>query len=125
MSVRTELRDALREDIDTERFLIPDEPRIPENQSAQYRWVVTVEQSSVTPGPTFTTLTHEVHLMLAVLATGEDSLEEELEDALEVLLEQIVTADRDYGLQRADRDAIGNLHVYDITLTVTTTVTKE
>lgn len=125
MSVRTEFRDALREDVDTERFLIPDEPRIPDNQSAQYRWAVTVEQASVMPGPTFGTLTHELHLMLVVLGTGEDGLEEELEDALELLLEQVVTADRDYGLQRADRDVVQNLHAYDITLTVSTDVTKE
>lgn len=125
MSVRTELRDALREDIDTERFLIPDAPRIPDNQPAQYRWAVTVEQSSVRPGPTFGTLSHELHLMLVVLATGDDTLEEELEVALEVLLEQLVTAERDYGLVQADRDVVQNLHAYDITLTVTTDVTKE
>lgn len=125
MSVRTELRDALREDVDTEKFLIPDSPRIPENQPAQYRWAVTVEQANVKPGPSFGTLLHELHLMLVVLATGEDALEEELEDALEVLLEQIITADRDYGLLSADRDVVGNLHAYDITLTVTTEVSKE
>lgn len=125
MSVRTELRDALREDVDTEKFLIPDTARIPENQPAQYRWAVTVEQTSVTPGPTFDSLLHEVHLMLVVLATGEDDLEDELEEALDLLLEQIVTADRDYGLQRADRDVVANFHAYDITLTVSSDVTKE
>jgi hypothetical protein len=125
MSVRTELRDAIREDVDTDLFLIPDQPRVPDNASATYRWVVTVEQSSVIPGPTFGTLLHELHLMLVVLATGEDELETELEQALELLLEQLITADRDYSLQRADRDVIANLHGYDITLTVTTEVTKE
>ena len=122
MSVRTELRDAVRLILD-DRYEVPDEPAVPPASSASRRWVVTVEQANVKPGPSQGTLTHELHLMLVVLTQDAELVETELEDALEYLLEQLLRSSFDHGFVSADRDVVNNLHAYDLTLTIASDVT--